>query len=165
MSFAACIMSKVVVTYNFTSPVRTMSTGLGFIVPQPNSLPAYQSLHSVHYSVEDLVSSPNRQVMGITRVNIRKSKNILFVIPKPDVYNSSASDAYIFFGEAKIEELSQQAQLAAAEKFKVQGEDRTSSIQENTQKPTVYKRRVDETAVKDIELVMSQANVSRLKAI
>uniref|UniRef100_A0AAZ3PRR0 Uncharacterized protein n=1 Tax=Oncorhynchus tshawytscha TaxID=74940 RepID=A0AAZ3PRR0_ONCTS len=56
--------------------------------------------------------------------------------------------------------LSQQAQLAAAEKFKVQGEDRTSSIQENTQKPTVYKRRVDETAVKDIELVMSQANVN-----
>uniref|UniRef100_A0A8C8MJY8 Uncharacterized protein n=1 Tax=Oncorhynchus tshawytscha TaxID=74940 RepID=A0A8C8MJY8_ONCTS len=152
MSFAACIMSKVVVTYNFTSPVRTMSTGLGFIVPQPNSLPAYQSLHSVHYSVEELVSSPNRsifthiirassysfyfygQVMGKTRVNIRKSKNILFVIPKPDIFFGKVD--FLFF---QIE---------------------TSSIQENTQKPTVYKRRVDETAVKDIELVMSQANVN-----
>ena len=40
-----------------------MSTGLGFIVPQPNSLTAYQSLHSVHYSVEELVSSPNRSII------------------------------------------------------------------------------------------------------
>ncbi|XP_020362556.1 nascent polypeptide-associated complex subunit alpha isoform X1 [Oncorhynchus kisutch] len=112
-----------------------------------------------------------RQVMGVTRVTIRKSKNILFVIPKPDVYKSSASDTYIVFGEAKIEDLSQQAQLAAAEKFKVQGEDRMSSIQENTQTPTVQEEseeeEVDETGVevKDIELVMSQANVSRVKAI
>ncbi|XP_041701405.1 nascent polypeptide-associated complex subunit alpha isoform X2 [Coregonus clupeaformis] len=112
-----------------------------------------------------------RQVMGVTRVTIRKSKNILFVIPKPDVYKSSASDTYIVFGEAKIEDLSQQAQLAAAEKFKVQGEDRMSSIQENTQTPTVQEEseeeEVDETGVevKDIELVMSQANVSRAKAI
>uniref|UniRef100_A0AAZ3QCW7 Uncharacterized protein n=1 Tax=Oncorhynchus tshawytscha TaxID=74940 RepID=A0AAZ3QCW7_ONCTS len=74
------------------------------------------------------------QVMGKTRVNIRKSKNILFVIPKPDIFFGKVD--FLFF---QIE---------------------TSSIQENTQKPTVYKRRVDETAVKDIELVMSQANVN-----
>ncbi|KAM7326413.1 hypothetical protein ACRRTK_014891 [Alexandromys fortis] len=51
-----------------------------------------------------------RQVTGVTRVTIRKSKNILFVITKPDVYKSPASDTYIVFGEAKIEDLSQQAQ-------------------------------------------------------
>lgn len=39
---------------------------------------------------------------GITRVTIRKSKNILFVIAKPDVYKSPASDTYIVFGEAKV---------------------------------------------------------------
>ncbi|XP_043939575.1 nascent polypeptide-associated complex subunit alpha isoform X4 [Protopterus annectens] len=111
-----------------------------------------------------------RQVTGVTRVTIRKSKNILFVITKPDVYKSPASDTYIVFGEAKIEDLSQQAQLAAAEKFKVQGEA-TSNVQENTQTPTVQEEseeeEVDETGVevKDIELVMSQANVSRAKAI
>ncbi|KAG8513974.1 Nascent polypeptide-associated complex subunit alpha, muscle-specific form, partial [Galemys pyrenaicus] len=109
-----------------------------------------------------------RQVTGVTRVTIRKSKNILFVITKPDVYKSPASDTYIVFGEAKIEDLSQQAQLAAAEKFKVQGEA-VSNIQENTQTPTVQEEseeeEVDETGVevKDIELVMSQANVSRAK--
>ncbi len=49
---------------------------------------------------------------------IRKSKNILFVINKPDVFKSPASDTYIIFGEAKIEDLSQQAQMEAAQKFK-----------------------------------------------
>ncbi|KAM7340664.1 hypothetical protein ACRRTK_001279 [Alexandromys fortis] len=86
-----------------------------------------------------------------------------------DVYKSPASDTYIVFGEAKIEDLSQQAQ-AAAEKFKVQGEA-VSNIQENTQTPTVQEEsveeEVDETGVevKDIELVMSEANVSRAKAV
>ncbi len=49
---------------------------------------------------------------------MRKSKNIIFVISKPDVYKSPTSDTYIVFGEAKVEDLSQQAQLAAADKFK-----------------------------------------------
>lgn len=58
------------------------------------------------------------QVQGVSRVTIRKSKNILFVINKPDVYKNPVSDTYIVFGEAKIEDLSQQQQIAAAEKFK-----------------------------------------------
>ena len=53
----------------------------------------------------------------MSRVTIRKSKNILFVIQKPDVYKNPASDTYIVFGEAKIEDLSQQAQMEAASKF------------------------------------------------
>ncbi|RLU17938.1 hypothetical protein DMN91_010177 [Ooceraea biroi] len=59
-----------------------------------------------------------KPVQGVNRVTIRKSKNILFVINKPDVLKNPASDTYIVFGEAKIEDLSQQAQVAAAEKFK-----------------------------------------------
>jgi len=43
-----------------------------------------------------------KAVSGINRVTIRKSKNILFVINKPDVYKSPASDTYIVFGEAKV---------------------------------------------------------------
>ena len=46
------------------------------------------------------------------------STQILFVIQKPDVFKSPASDTYIIFGEAKIEDLSAQAQTAAAEQFK-----------------------------------------------
>uniref|UniRef100_A0A2K6Q0J3 NAC-A/B domain-containing protein n=1 Tax=Rhinopithecus roxellana TaxID=61622 RepID=A0A2K6Q0J3_RHIRO len=33
-----------------------------------------------------------RQVTGVTRVTIRKSKNIFFVITKPDVYKNPSSD-------------------------------------------------------------------------
>jgi hypothetical protein len=40
--------------------------------------------------------------IGITRVTIRKAKNILFVIAKPDVFKSPASEIYIVFGEAKV---------------------------------------------------------------
>lgn len=43
-----------------------------------------------------------RQIHGVTRITIRKSKNILFVITKPDVFKSPASDIYIVFGEAKV---------------------------------------------------------------
>merc|ERR1712240_326402 len=58
-----------------------------------------------------------KSVPGVIRVTIRKAKNILFVISRPDVFKSPASDTYIVFGEAKIEDLSQQAQMAAADKF------------------------------------------------
>ncbi|KAL3696943.1 hypothetical protein R1sor_011019 [Riccia sorocarpa] len=56
---------------------------------------------------------------GVTRVTIKKSKNILFVISKPDVFKSPASETHIIFGEAKIEDLSSQLQSQAAEQFKV----------------------------------------------
>jgi len=59
-----------------------------------------------------------KQVQGIQRVCIRKSKNILFVINKPDVYKSPNSDTYIVFGEAKIEDLGQHAAQLAANQFK-----------------------------------------------
>ncbi|MBN3284070.1 NACAD protein, partial [Polyodon spathula] len=112
-----------------------------------------------------------RQVHGVTRITIRKSKNILFVITKPDVFKSPASDIYIVFGEAKIEDLSQQVHKAAAEKFKVPMEHSplitetmpTLTIKEESEE----EEEVDETGleVRDIELVMAQANVSRAKAV
>ncbi|ELK08317.1 Nascent polypeptide-associated complex subunit alpha, muscle-specific form [Pteropus alecto] len=85
-------------------------------------------------------------------------------------YKSLASDTYTALGEAKIEDLSQQAQVAAAEKFKVQGKA-VSNVEENTQTPTIEEEskeeKADETGVevKDMEPVMSQANVSRAKAV
>ncbi len=43
-----------------------------------------------------------KQVAGVSRVTIRKSKNILFVINKPDVYKNPASDTYIVFGTSTV---------------------------------------------------------------
>jgi len=113
-----------------------------------------------------------KQVQGVGRVTIRKSKNILFVINKPDVYKSPASDTYIVFGEAKIEDLSQQAQMAAAEKFKTpeMASGLMDSAQSNVSAPIQEEsedEEIDDSGVeaKDIELVMSQAGVTRTKAI
>lgn len=43
-----------------------------------------------------------KQVPGVSRVTIVKSRNILFVINKPDVYKSPQVETYIVFGEAKV---------------------------------------------------------------
>jgi len=77
-----------------------------------------------------------RPIQGILRVTIRKSKNILFVIQKPDVYKSPASDTYIVFGEAKIEDLSQRAQIAAANQFKNLGQNPTGTNQTSNDQTT-----------------------------
>merc|ERR1719343_539233 len=58
-----------------------------------------------------------KPVPGITRVTVKKSKNILFVISQPDVHKAASSDTYIVFGEAKIEDLSAAAQQQAANQF------------------------------------------------
>ncbi|XP_042238830.1 nascent polypeptide-associated complex subunit alpha-like [Homarus americanus] len=115
-----------------------------------------------------------KQVPGVNRVTIRKSKNILFVINKPDVFKNPASDTYIVFGEAKIEDMSQQAQMAAAEKFKEPTVNPAADTAAHTTVPAAIQEdeeeddeEVDETGLeeKDIELVVSQANVSRAKAV
>ncbi|XP_048642518.1 NAC-alpha domain-containing protein 1 isoform X7 [Marmota marmota marmota] len=118
-----------------------------------------------------------RQIQGVTRITIQKSKNILFVIAKPDVFKSPASDTYVVFGEAKIEDLSQQVHKAAAEKFKVPSES-SAPVPESAPGPRVRpeceeeeeeedEEEVDEAGLelRDIELVMAQANVSRAKAV
>ncbi|KAF7494608.1 hypothetical protein SSS_01220 [Sarcoptes scabiei] len=119
-------------------------------------------------------------IPGINRVAIRKSKNILFVVNKPDVYKSPGSDTYIIFGEAKIEDLSQKAQLAAAEKFKTQGDvsnaqdligqnatDNVASTFPPVEEEDETTEEIDLKGIeeKDIELVVSQTGVSRNKAI
>merc|ERR1712128_167233 len=114
-----------------------------------------------------------KQIAGVSRVTVRKSKNILFVINKPDVYKNPASDTYIVFGEAKIEDLSQQAQMEAASKFKAAEAPQAAELSAaETGQAAIAEEEEDDGEVdaggveeKDIDLVMSQANVSRGKAV
>merc|ERR1719329_2014340 len=89
-----------------------------------------------------------RPVPGILRVTVKKSKNVLFVINKPDVFKSPTADTYVVFGEAKSEDLSSASPAAAAA-------------------PAEEEEEVDETGLeaKDIELVISQAGCTRAKAV
>merc|ERR1711956_190158 len=112
-----------------------------------------------------------KQVQGVSRVTIRKSKNILFVISRPDVYKNPASDTYIVFGEAKIEDLSQQAQMEAAQKFMNAEVPQAAEAAAAGPAPIIEEDEDDEDVdaagveEKDVDLVMSQANVSRGKAV
>jgi len=96
-----------------------------------------------------------KQVAGVTRVTIRKSKNILFVVNNPDVYKNPNGDTYVVFGEAMPTEMGGQGTAPAPSKPAIPEADEDDD------------EAVDETGVeaKDIELVMSQANVSRKRAV
>merc|ERR1719207_417290 len=78
-----------------------------------------------------------KPVPGIVRVTVKKSKNILFVISTPDVHKSPSSDTYIVFGEAKIEDLSAQAQANAAQQFTGQGMDMADGAEKDAEAPKV----------------------------
>ncbi|TQD85883.1 hypothetical protein C1H46_028583 [Malus baccata] len=113
-----------------------------------------------------------KPVTGVSRVTIKKTKNILFVISKPDAFKSPNSDTYVIFGEAKIEDLSSQLQTQAAQQFRmpdmssVMGKPEISGAAAGPQADE-EEEEVDETGVepKDIDLVMTQAGVSRSKAV
>ncbi|GLU12110.1 hypothetical protein SLE2022_288160 [Rubroshorea leprosula] len=113
-----------------------------------------------------------KPVTGVSRVTIKRTKNILFFISKPDVFKSPNSETYIIFGEAKMEDLSSQLQTQAAQQFRmpdmgsVMAKSDTSAAAAGAQADE-EEEEVDETGVepKDIDLVMTQAGVSRSKAV
>ncbi|BFZ58545.1 GAL4 enhancer protein [Savitreella phatthalungensis] len=130
-----------------------------------------------------------KKVPAITRVTMRRAKNMLFVIDAPEVYKSPNSDCYIVFGEVKVEDLAAKAQAQAAamaaqqaateqeageggaaggSKDGVSAGDILSEKKEDKKADAEDDdENVDETGVepKDIQLVMDQAACSRAKAV
>ncbi|KAF9246270.1 NAC domain-containing protein [Melanogaster broomeanus] len=123
-----------------------------------------------------------KKVPHITRVTLRRPKNVLFVLSAPDVYKSPNSDCYIVFGEAKIEDMNSQAQMSAAQQLasgagagggvpNLEKLGLTTEGEEEEEIPELEAPDddgpLDETGVdpKDIELVMAQVNCSRAKAV
>lgn len=109
-----------------------------------------------------------RPVPGVLRVTVKKSKNVLFVINKPDVFKSPTADTYVVFGEAKSEDLSSASQAAAAKQFRQpQAQEMAAAAPAAPSASEEAEEEVDETGVepKDIELVMTQAGCTRAKAV
>jgi nascent polypeptide-associated complex subunit alpha len=110
-----------------------------------------------------------KQLTGITRVTVKKAKNILFVISKPDVFKSPASDTYIIFGEAKIEDLNSNATDQAVRAF-----ENPDQVPQATPNPVNVEEvgdddeeNGDETGLDkdEINTIMTQAACSRAKAV
>jgi nascent polypeptide-associated complex subunit alpha len=96
----------------------------------------------------------------------------MFVITQPDVYKSPASDTYVFFGEAKMEDWGSQALADTAKQFEKavggqQAEGASTEEKKENKGAAEPEGDVDASGLeeKDIELVMSQASVSRAKAV
>jgi nascent polypeptide-associated complex subunit alpha len=112
-----------------------------------------------------------KPVTGVSRVTIKRTKNILFFISKPDVFKSPNSETYIIFGEAKIEDLSSQLQTQAAQQFRMPDMGSVMAKSDISAAAAVQadeeEEEVDETGVepRDIDLVTTQAGVTRSKAV
>ncbi|KAF4751736.1 hypothetical protein FOZ63_000008 [Perkinsus olseni] len=130
-----------------------------------------------------------KPVPGIVRVTVRKGKEVsslnrnvgslsvsfqmLFVISQPDVLKAAGSDTYVVFGEARIEDMSAMSQAAAASQFTGMPEVSKVDASPPQMAPEPVEEEqdddgdVDDSGVeaKDIELVMSQVNCSRSKAV
>ncbi|KAF1735543.1 Nascent polypeptide-associated complex subunit alpha [Beauveria bassiana] len=87
-----------------------LPAGSTAVVHSRNEKKARKALEKLHLT----------RVPGITRVTLRRPKNILFVINNPEVYKSPNSNTYIVFGEAKIEDINATAQAAAAQQMAAQ---------------------------------------------
>ncbi|KAF2422083.1 nascent polypeptide-associated complex, alpha subunit [Tothia fuscella] len=152
----------------------TIGSGAGVVVHSRNEKKARKAIAKLGL----------KHITGITRVTLRRPKNILFVINNPDVYKSPSSNTWIIFGEAKIEDLNSQAQANAAQQIVQQGDvdehaghnhgpgghGKGKAIEADDKKDDEDEddgEEVDEEGLegKDIELVMQQASVSRKKAV
>eukprot|EP00834_Sanchytrium_tribonematis_P007788 NODE_765_length_4070_cov_0.612692.p4 type:complete len:148 gc:universal NODE_765_length_4070_cov_0.612692:3346-2903(-) len=102
----------------------------------------------------------------ITRVTIKRPKNIMISINRPQVYATTDGSSYIVIGEPRFDDIgkSQQAQLAQLlQQTQQMSMQNPPKIQEDEpEEPPMDASGLDD---KDIELVQSQANVSRNKAI
>ncbi|KAG2367466.1 hypothetical protein BDR07DRAFT_1448786 [Suillus spraguei] len=114
-----------------------------------------------------------KKVPGITRVTLRRPKNVLFVLSSPDVYKSQ---------KAIIEDMNSQAQMSTTQQLASAGGAGAGALNlensgaggegdDDDDIPELEAPEddgpVDETGVdpKDIELVMAQVNCSRAKAV
>ncbi|KAI9468114.1 MAG: NAC domain-containing protein [Benjaminiella poitrasii] len=111
-----------------------------------------------------------KPVDGITRVTFTRGRGMVYAINTPEVFKSVNSDTHIVFGELQVEDLAARAQQAAmeqqlaadAEKGAEETEAAPAAVEEEEEEEEVDATGVEE---KDIELVVSQANVSRAKAV
>ena len=100
---------------------------------------------------------------------MKKSKNIMFVVSKPDVFKSPTADSYIIFGEAKIEDLAAKQAQMNAENSQQRAQQNKANFEGQAQKEGAAgeEEAVNEDGIdaKDIALVIDQAHCTRAQAV
>ncbi|KAH8307808.1 hypothetical protein KR059_000158 [Drosophila kikkawai] len=119
-----------------------------------------------------------KPVENVYRVTMKKSKNILLCIDKPDVYKSPTG-TYIFFGKVYVEDLTNTATTQAAERYReveaikdkgadnVEAPDAAGSapVDDDDDGSDGDEAAAQDLEERDIELVQMQASCSRKRAI
>ena len=113
------------------------------------------------------------KVENVDRVTLRRGRNLLYVISNPDCFKAPNSDTYVVFGEAKAGDMAAKAAAQAAA-FKAEsaaaaaaagagapGAAKVASITEEVDEGEIDMEGLEE---KDVDLVATQANVSKGKA-
>ena len=113
------------------------------------------------------------KVENVDRVTLRRGRNLLYVISNPDCFKAPNSDTYVIFGESKAEDMAAKAAAQAAA-FKAEsaaaaaaagagapGAAKVASITEEVDEGEIDMEGLEE---KDVDLVATQANVSKGKA-
>ncbi|XP_017858989.1 PREDICTED: nascent polypeptide-associated complex subunit alpha-like protein 1 [Drosophila arizonae] len=117
----------------------------------------------------DLVPVPN-----VSRVTMRKAKNVLLCIDQPEVFKCPNSKTLICFGEVRIENASNAAAAQAAERYINDVNVRTPQMQKDGSDDLLEAPEGEEVDIealgsaldeKDIELVQMQAGCTRSTAI
>jgi len=110
-----------------------------------------------------------KPVNDVIRVTMKKSKNIMFVVSKPDVFKSPTADSFIIFGEAKIEDLAAKQAQMNAENSQQRAQQNKANFEGQAQKEGAAgeEEAVNEDGIdaKDIALVIDQAHCTRAQAV
>ncbi|GLH11478.1 Nascent polypeptide-associated complex subunit alpha [Gryllus bimaculatus] len=106
-----------------------------------------------------LAKLPLRPLDGFSRVVLRRRKKPAYVIDKPEVYKYPLGDTYLVFGDAKLQPLNKEADGKVNE-VPEDPEQASSLDSESDGLEDLFG--IDK---KDVEMVMSQANVSRTTAV
>ncbi|ORY37194.1 nascent polypeptide-associated complex, alpha subunit [Rhizoclosmatium globosum] len=108
-----------------------------------------------------------KRVEGVTRVTMKRARNMFSTNHQPPT-----TSAYVVFGEIKVEDMAQtmaqaQRDFAAQQQSSMADDILNGAGADDDDIPDLVDEPVDESGLeeKDIELVMSQANVARPKAV
>ena len=123
-----------------------------------------------------IVKAGLKQMEGVERVTLKKSKNVMFVVAKPDVFHNPGSNTYVVFGTAKIEDLQARQREENRQSTRQGGgsgggqrapQPQPSAAPSRPSAASGSEENVDETGVSsdDIDLVMGQSGCTRAAAV
>jgi nascent polypeptide-associated complex subunit alpha len=108
-----------------------------------------------------------KPVPGITRVTMKRAKNMLFIVETPEVLKSPNADIYVVLGAAKFEDLSQMPANADLSNIKAELPKKDESKIETIKEEADENDEEDETGLnpEDIKNVMEHTKSTKAKAI